>query len=178
MPLSLRALAYLALLTLASPVGAGVDEARAVAEAEGVPLTWLDPAPAPDTGFDGVEGPGALADYAGRVAVVNWWATWCAPCREEMPSLQALARAEPEVAVVTLAFGRNHPAAMERFWAETGVTTLPLHRDPGDLARAVGVRGLPHTIVLDPEGRIVAELVGITDWAAPSMRAVLAALAE
>ena len=179
---ALCALAYLAVLGLATPSAAGVEEARAVAEAEGVPLVWLDPFVPEVTAFDAADaeagGVGDLSRYEGRVAVVNWWATWCAPCREEMPYFQALADAMPEVAVVPLAFGRHNPAAMQRFWDEAGIATLPLHRDMGGLARSVGVRGLPHTVVLDPEGRVVAELVGITDWAAPSMQAVLAALAE
>ncbi|MBM2577449.1 TlpA family protein disulfide reductase [Jannaschia sp. Os4] len=172
------ALAYLAALLLATPTAAGVEEARAVAEAEGVPLVWLEPTVPAVTTFEAAEGEGDLSRYAGQVAVVNWWATWCAPCREEMPSFQALADAMPDVAVVPLAFGRHNPAAMQRFWDEAGITSLPLHRDAGDLARSVGVKGLPHTVVLDPEGRVVAELIGITDWAAPSMQAVLAALAE
>jgi thiol-disulfide isomerase/thioredoxin len=140
------------------------------------------PRPAPDAAFthpDGTEG--TLADYAGEVAVVNFWATWCGPCRAEMPSLQALqdALGEEGLEVVTIAFGRHNPAAMERFWEATGVTTLPLLLDADtDLAQALGVKGLPHTVVIDREGRVVAELRGEADWAAPETLAVMRALLE
>jgi thiol-disulfide isomerase/thioredoxin len=74
---------------------------------------------------DGTEG--SLADYEGRHVVLNFWATWCAPCREEMPSLQTLhdTLGGEDFAVVTLATGFNQPQAIRRFFEETGVTDLP-----------------------------------------------------
>jgi thiol-disulfide isomerase/thioredoxin len=122
---------------------------------------------------------GRLSDYAGDVVVLNFWATWCAPCRAEMPSLQAL---QDELGgegleVVTVAFGRHNPAQMERFWQEAGITTLPLHLDAAsELAQAMGVRGLPHSFVLDREGRVIADLPGEADWAAPETFALMRAL--
>ncbi len=122
---------------------------------------------------------GTLSDlsvYEGQVVVLNFWATWCAPCREEMPSLQALQdkMGAGDLEVVTMAFGRHDPMAMDRFWTETGVTSLPLHRDPAsEMARGMGVRGLPHTLVLDRAGQVVAQLVGTADWAAPEALAVM-----
>ncbi|MCK0169220.1 TlpA family protein disulfide reductase [Jannaschia sp. S6380] len=124
---------------------------------------------------------GDLSDYAGEVVVLNFWATWCAPCRAEMPSLQALQDelGDDGLEVVTLAFGRHNPEAMARFWADTGVTTLPLHLDArSEVARGMGVKGLPHTVLLDREGRVVAELVGEADWAAPETLALMRALLE
>jgi thiol-disulfide isomerase/thioredoxin len=124
---------------------------------------------------------GDLSDYAGDVVVLNFWATWCAPCRAEMPSLQALqdALGGEGLEVVTVAFGRHNPAQMERFWQEAGITSLPLHLDAGsEMADAMGVRGLPHSFVLDREGRVIADFPGETDWAAPEtldlLRVVLA----
>jgi thiol-disulfide isomerase/thioredoxin len=124
---------------------------------------------------------GRLSDYAGEVVVLNFWATWCAPCRAEMPSLQALqdTLGDEGLEVVTVAFGRHNPAQMDRFWEQAGITSLPLHLDAGtELAQAFGVRGLPHSFVLDREGRVIADLPGEADWAAPEtltlMRALLA----
>ena len=140
------------------------------------------PAPPAASGFLNFDGSaGDLADYAGQVVVLNFWATWCAPCRAEMPSLQALddALGDDGLEVVTMAFGRHNPEAMERFWEEAGIETLPLHRDPAtDLARALGVQGLPHTVILDREGRVVANLRGEADWAAPESLAVMRALLQ
>lgn len=119
---------------------------------------------------------GRLSDYAGDVVVLNFWATWCAPCREEMPSLQILQdRFEGDgLEVVTMAFGRHNPVQMKRFWQDAGITSLPLHLDAGtELARALGVRGLPHTVILNRQGEIVAQLIGETDWSAPETTALI-----
>lgn len=119
---------------------------------------------------------GRLEDYAGKVVVLNFWATWCAPCRAEMPSLEALQAAlgAEGLAVVTMAFGRHDPAAVRRFWKEAGLQALPMHVDARtEIARALGIRGLPHTVILDREGQVVAELIGGADWAAPETLAVL-----
>jgi thiol-disulfide isomerase/thioredoxin len=98
-----------------------------------------------------------LGEFAGRWVVVNFWATWCAPCREEMPSLDRLQAAMPGLAVVAVAVGPNPAPAMERFLAEAGVASLTIWRDP--------------------ETRL-ARLIGGAEWDAPEAMAVFAALAE
>ncbi len=137
------------------------------------------PEPAPDVAFERADGSTAtLADYAGQHVVLNFWATWCAPCRHEMPTLSALQEAlgGEDFAVVTIATGRNPPPAMKTFFDDIGVENLPLHRDPKSaLARAMGVFGLPITVLLDPQGREIARLQGDADWNSDSARAILAA---
>jgi thiol-disulfide isomerase/thioredoxin len=120
-----------------------------------------------------------LADFQGRHVVLNFWATWCAPCREEMPTLSALqaAMGGDAFAVVTIATGRNDPVGMQQFFEEIGVDNLPLHRDPQQrLAREMGVLGLPITVILDPEGMEIARLQGDADWSSESAMAIVAAL--
>ena len=122
---------------------------------------------------------GSLADYAGRHVVLNFWATWCAPCREEMPSLQNLQAAlgGETFAVVTLATGRNPPQAIRRFFEEIGVDALPQYRDINQqIAREMGVFGLPITVILDPEGREIARLRGDAHWDSPEAIALIEAL--
>jgi thiol-disulfide isomerase/thioredoxin len=132
------------------------------------------------TPFEGEDGQEmTLADYEGKFIVLNFWATWCAPCRIEMPTLSALeaAMGGDDLEVVTIATGRNDPVAMEQFFAEIGVDNLPLHRDPRQLlARDMGVLGLPITVILDPEGNEIARLQGDADWASESAMAILATL--
>jgi len=129
---------------------------------------------APFTDAEGNQG--QLSDYAGKHVVLNFWATWCAPCRKEMPTLSALQKSMggSDLAVVTLATGRNPPPAMKAFFTEIGVENLPLHRDPEQqIARDMEVLGLPITVVVDPEGREVARLKGEADWNSDSARAIL-----
>ena len=121
----------------------------------------------------------SLADYAGQTVVLNFWATWCAPCREEMPSLQTLqdTLGGETFQVVTLATGRNPPQAIRRFFEETGITTLPQHRDINQqIAREMGVFGLPITVILSPDGQEIARLRGDAHWDSPEAIALVEAL--
>lgn len=129
--------------------------------------------------FDGPEGKVSLTDYEGKVVLVNFWALWCAPCREEMPTLEALAQdfADRDFAVVTVATGPNAPPAVDRFFEEIGVTTLPKYLDPrATLGRSAGVLGLPVSVILNREGEEVARLTGTADWASESARAIVSAM--
>ncbi len=122
---------------------------------------------------------GTLADYAGQYVLLNFWATWCAPCREEMPSLQSLQEqlGGDAFQVVTLATGRNPPQAIQRFFDEIGVTSLPQHRDINQqIAREMGIFGLPITVILDPTGQEIARLRGDAHWDSPEAIAVIEAL--
>ncbi|AVO39708.1 TlpA family protein disulfide reductase [Pukyongiella litopenaei] len=139
-----------------------------------------DPAPAPQATFTlETGGTASLADWRGKYVLVNFWATWCAPCRKEMPSLAAL-QAEfggDGFEVLTLATGRNTPAGIDRFFAETGIDNLPRHADPKQaLAREMAVLGLPVSVLIDPEGREIGRLIGDADWHSDSARALVAAL--
>lgn len=126
-------------------------------------------------------GMGTLADYRGKYVLLNFWATWCAPCRKEMPMLSAL-QAEfggERFKVLTLATGRNTAAGMTKFFDEAGITNLPLHTDPKQaLAREMGVFGLPITVILNPEGQEIARLRGDATWDSDSARAIITALLE
>lgn len=127
--------------------------------------------------LDAEDGEHSLADYKGKWVVLNFWATWCAPCRHEMPSLDRLQVAMPEIAVVPVATGRNAVEGIKRFFEEAGVKNLPILRDPqSDLARGMRVMGLPVTVILNPEGQEVARLIGDAEWDSDSAKAVLGAL--
>jgi thiol-disulfide isomerase/thioredoxin len=136
------------------------------------------PAAVPEAGLvDAGDTPRSLAEYRGKWVVLNFWATWCAPCRHEMPSLDRLQAAMPGIAVVPVATGRNAVTGIERFFAEEGIVNLPILRDPtSGLARGMGVMGLPVTVILNPEGEEVARLIGDAEWDSASARAILAAL--
>ncbi len=133
-------------------------------------------------GFENFVGePLAFSMFEGKMLLVNFWATWCAPCRREMPGLDRL-KADlggPHFEVITIATGRNDPMKMQTFFADTGLLHLPLYRDPGfELPRALGINGLPFTILLDADGRKIAHLIGDAEWDSPSAYAVIEALLE
>ena len=127
------------------------------------------------------ESEGSLADYAGQIVVLNFWATWCAPCREEMPSLQNLQTAlgGEDFPVVTLATGRNPPQAIRRFFEEIGVTDLQQYRDINQqIAREMGVFGLPITVILNRDGQEIARLRGDAHWDSPEALALVRAVID
>lgn len=122
-----------------------------------------------------------LTDYRGKYVLLNFWATWCAPCRKEMPMLADLQTefGGDDFAVVTLATGRNPPPAMKAFFDEIGVDNLPLHRDPKQaVARAMGVLGLPITVIITPDGQEIARMQGDAHWTSDSARTMLSALID
>lgn len=122
---------------------------------------------------------GATSLPKGQWMVLNLWATWCLPCREEMPALAKLAQEMPEVNVVALAVGPNPVAKIQSFITEVGGEGIEVLRDPNQqFAREAGVLGLPVTLIVDPEGREVARLIGGADWGSAEALAVLKAAME
>lgn len=129
------------------------------------------PRPLPDLAFvDGDGRPLTLADFRGKVVLLNIWATWCVPCREEMPTLDRL-QAElggPDFAVVALSIDRAGAKAVHEFYEEIGIRHLGLYVDSsGKASRDVGVVGLPTTLLVDREGRELGRLIGPAEWDSP-----------
>jgi thiol-disulfide isomerase/thioredoxin len=134
-----------------------------------------EPAALPEIGLVTADDmPASLADYHGRWVVLNFWATWCGPCRHEMPALDRLQQAMPDLAVVPVATGRNAVEGIQRFYQEAGIKHLPILRDPkSELARSMGVMGLPITVILNPEGQEVARLIGDAEWDSADAQTIL-----
>jgi len=123
----------------------------------------------------------ALSKYEGKYILLNFWATWCAPCRKEMPMLAQLQEefVGNDFQVITIATGRNPVDAMQRFFNDINVHNLPLYRDPRQaLARDMAVLGLPITVIIDPDGREIARMRGDADWASDNAKAIIAALTD
>lgn len=113
-----------------------------------------------------------LDDFRERIVVLNLWATWCPPCRREMPALDRL-QAElggPEFEVVALSVDRAGMEVVDEFFAETGVEHLVPYIDTSmRVLPRLGVSGLPTTLVIDRRGREIGRRVGEADWATKEM---------
>ncbi|HEY9548271.1 MAG TPA: TlpA disulfide reductase family protein [Kiloniellaceae bacterium] len=127
--------------------------------------------PAPSVAFETLDGTAAsLSDFRGRVVLVNFWATWCAPCVAEMPALERLhqALADEGLAVLAISQDRDGAAVVNPFLARIDLQHLPVYLDAkGVLGRAFALKGLPTTFLVDREGRVLAGLVGPAEWDSP-----------
>lgn len=111
-----------------------------------------------------------LANWKGRIVLLNLWATWCLPCRKEMPALEKL-QAElgsDKFEVVALSVDRTGVAGARKFLDETKIEKLALYADPSArLGSALKAAGLPTTLLIDGEGREVGRLIGPAEWDSP-----------
>lgn len=136
--------------------------------------TMLPAAPFVDAA--GVDRP--LDGLRGEALIVNVWATWCAPCVEEMPALDRLAAQldQTGVRVLALSADREGAAVVRRFYETNRISHLPVALDKtARVARAAGVAGLPTTLLYDTAGNEVGRVTGVAKWDAPEVVAFLVA---
>jgi len=131
------------------------------------------PKPVAAINFDDAQGRSRnLADFKGKVVLLNIWATWCGPCRKEMPALDRLQAAlgGPEFEVVALSIDRGGTDAVRKFFADIGIRTLAMYLDSsGQALRTLSALGLPTTLLIDREGREIGRLIGPAEWDSPEM---------
>ena len=122
--------------------------------------------------------PANLSDLRGKVVFVNLWASWCPPCRAEMPGIQALYNKldKNKVAFVMLSLD-DDPAKARRFFQQRGYT-FPLYFRAGPLPAPFDSRTIPSTVILGPDGRVAARHDGMADYDTPEFRAALENLAK
>ena len=128
------------------------------------------PADAPKTAFMARDGsPKYFSDFAGEVVLVNFWATWCAPCREEMPSLARLSAMMKDrpFRLITITLDREGFAVADPFLEEVGALSLETYEDKSNrllLEAAEGSVGLPLTLLLNKDGKVIARMLGPAEW--------------
>jgi thiol-disulfide isomerase/thioredoxin len=181
--LAVAGLLLIAVGLLSSQAGLWADQAEAGRGAPPVTgavadFTPIDPPrPAPQRGFvDGAGNPVSLADFRGQVVLLNFWATWCAPCVEEMPSLDRLQATlgGRGFTVVALSQDFDGAAKVPPFYEKLGLAHLDIYLDPkGETMRGFSVQGLPTTILIDREGRAVGALTGPAEWDSPEAVALI-----
>ena len=116
-----------------------------------------------------------LASYRGQVVILNFWATWCAPCIAEMPSLLALHHDQPGLAVLAVSVDED-PDAYSSFLVRHRVDLITV-RDPSEsAAKLFHTEMWPETYVIDRKGVIRRKFIGAQDWSSPEVRAYLKSL--
>jgi thiol-disulfide isomerase/thioredoxin len=134
------------------------------------------PHPAPEISFtDAAEKTLSLADFTGKLVLINLWATWCAPCRHEMPSLERLQnRLGGKIVILAISEDMGGDKAVEPFIAKLGIGGLKTYLDPKSaVGRAFKVDGLPTSFLIDRQGRVVGHVEGEAEWDSPNMLAVI-----
>jgi thiol-disulfide isomerase/thioredoxin len=129
------------------------------------------PLPAPDEPFKDSGGRTLhLADFRGKVVLLNIWATWCGPCKAEMGSLDRLEAAlgGADFIVLPVSIDRNGGPAVALFYNQRDLTHLGVYLDAKSaLADRMGIDGVPTSFLIDRDGRMVGKLVGATEWDTP-----------
>ena len=167
------------LLALASTLGAAAQTPSEpdIKLGQFIPATAAQPAP--EISFDGLDGkPVSLADFKGKLVVLNLWATWCQPCLKEMPSLAKLeAKFEPSLVVVAVSEDRGGADAVKPFIAKLYPGNIRIALDPkSDAIRALHARGLPTSLVVDAQGNVAGKVEGAAEWDSDQMVEVLTKL--
>lgn len=178
---------------------AGKDDAACTAKAERAKtvaakavgqVAALQPADPPQSlkglAFNGPDGkPMTIADHAGKTVLLNLWATWCAPCRAEMPALDALQKEKggKDFEVVAVNVDTGDDTKPKKFLNEIGVQTLGFYRDPTialfNEAKTRGLAlGLPVTMLIDGEGCLIAHMNGPAEWSSPDAKRLVEAAVQ
>lgn len=142
------------------------------------PFVFAEPrTEVPALAFTDADGnPVSLADFRGKVVLLNVWATWCPPCVKEMPSLDRLQAAlgGDGFQVVALSLDRGGKAQVEPFYMEKDLDHLAIYLDPKMTAmKALKLQGLPTTLLIDADGREIGRLPGEAEWDSPAAQAFI-----
>ena len=132
--------------------------------------------------FDGSGKQRSISEWRGKIALINLWATWCAPCRKEMPELAELQRimGGDDFEVVAISVDRKGAEASAKFLIEAQATSLELYIDrSAEILTPLKALGLPATILVDRQGNEVGRILGPAEWASEdALRLIAAAIKE
>lgn len=112
--------------------------------------------------------------FRGKLLVLNVWASWCPPCRKEMPSLERLSKAVDDGHIVVVGMSIDGDAKVARdFLSQNGITFRNFIDAEKKIADALGVHAYPETFLIAPDGKLVRKIMGEQDWSSPAMLQVL-----
>lgn len=135
-----------------------------------------EPYPAPSVSLADLSGKTVdLSDFRGKPVIVNLWATWCQPCRREMPSLARLqSRFGDRIAILAVSEDRGGSKVVEPFLAKLGLTSIKAYLDGKNaVGHAFDVHGLPTSLLIDRDGKVLGRVEGGAEWDSPKMLGVI-----
>ena len=180
-----RTLQHLSFLILLTFTGLGVGTSTAFSENLDPLLTGEmknfapNETPKPFKDFTFINGAGEqeqISNYKGKVVLVNFWATWCAPCRKEMPSLDRLQgdMGSDDFQVLAISQDLQGMEKVKAFFQKLGIENLTAFNDKTvKSGRTAGVFGLPASILLNANGEEIGRLIGPAEWDAPESKALI-----
>ncbi len=119
----------------------------------------------------------SLSDYKGKVVFINFWATWCKPCREEMPSMEVLYRdlksKKVPFEILAVSIDSEGPEVVEKFRKEFNLSFPILHDRKGRIKELYKTTGVPESFIVDQNGFVAQKIIGAYNWAAPSGRKII-----
>jgi peroxiredoxin len=136
------------------------------------PQPAMEGKPAPDFTLVDLAGQKTrLSDLKGKVVLVNFWATWCPPCREEIPSMANLNRimAGKPFRMLAISIDQGGKEAVEAFFRQSGTTLPALLDSSGATGKLYGTTGVPETFVIDRKGVIIKKVIGALNWSDPEV---------
>jgi len=172
-----RSAAVLFLLVLAG-ADTAVEDGAVTAERPrlGEFIPGSPPVPAPPISLVDLAGNTvSLSEFAGRLVLVNLWATWCEPCLREMPSLERMqSRLGDKITVLAISEDRGGSKTVEPFINKLGLKSFKIYLDPkSEAGRAFKVSGLPTSFLIDRVGRVLGRVEGAAEWDSPKLLEVL-----
>ncbi len=176
-PLAIATAIAVALFVTIAPVRhlgtASIETPTPASATSGAIIEVAPPRPVPELHFvDGDGRPMTLADLKGRAVLLNLWATWCVPCRKEMPSLDRLQAklGGPGFQVLPLSIDRKGMDVVKPFYDELGLKSLGKYVDQsGKAASVLGAQGVPTTLLIDRDGLEVGRASGAAEWDSPDI---------
>jgi peroxiredoxin len=116
----------------------------------------------------------SVSDYRGQVVLLNVWATWCAPCEEEMPSIQRLhdSLGPGGLRIVAVSIDQGDAEGVKKWIDDRGLTFTVLHDKSGRIQQTYQTTGVPESFVLDKDGVIVKKVIGAAEWDHPAQKAM------
>jgi peroxiredoxin len=151
------------------------EKAQQKPKSETAALPAAEGKPAPDFSLKGSDGNVTLSALKGNVVLVHFWATWCPPCLEELPSLAKLntQMAGKPFRLLAVSIDTDGDSSVQKLFGKLKINIPALYDMEGNVSKQYGITGVPETFIVSPDGTIIKKVVGSMDWTSPDVATFL-----